>query len=166
MCLPRLTLGEHANGPRAHSVAIQGFEFEYRALEAQASNGPCIVMVRRALRCNGRLGVATQSFSAIFQDFRALVFDVHGSLAHFWSLCFRLNRPRYRFVEQDARRFLACQNALSDQRADEEIGRAASDVEQKLPGAEGRLAQAESRHAELLVRRDRRCTGRKLGRSR
>lgn len=42
------------------------------------------------------------------------------------------------------------------QRADEEIGRAASDVEQKLPGAEGRLAQAEMRHAELLARRDRR----------
>jgi len=42
------------------------------------------------------------------------------------------------------------------QRADEEIGRAASDVEQKLPGAEGRLAMAESRHAELLARRDRR----------
>ncbi len=42
------------------------------------------------------------------------------------------------------------------QRADEEIGRAASDVEQKLPVAEGRLAQAETRHAELLARRDRR----------
>ena len=42
------------------------------------------------------------------------------------------------------------------QRADEEIGRAAADVEQKLPGAEGRLAMAESRHAELLARRDRR----------
>ena len=35
------------------------------------------------------------------------------------------------------------------QRADEEIGRAAAEVEQKLPGAEGRLAQAETRHAEL-----------------
>jgi hypothetical protein len=44
------------------------------------------------------------------------------------------------------------------QRADEEIGRAASDVEHKLPGAEGRLAQAETRHAELLARRDRRRT--------
>jgi superfamily II DNA or RNA helicase len=42
------------------------------------------------------------------------------------------------------------------QRADEEIGRAASDVDQKLPGAEGRLAQAESRHSELLARRERR----------
>jgi superfamily II DNA or RNA helicase len=42
------------------------------------------------------------------------------------------------------------------QRADEEIGRAAADVEQKLSGAEGRLAQAEARHAELLARRDRR----------
>ncbi len=42
------------------------------------------------------------------------------------------------------------------QRADEEIGRAASDVDQKLPGAEGRLAQAETRHAELLARRERR----------
>jgi hypothetical protein len=44
------------------------------------------------------------------------------------------------------------------QRADEEIGRVAADVDQKLPGAEGRLAQAETRHAELLVRRDRRRT--------
>lgn len=42
------------------------------------------------------------------------------------------------------------------QRADEEIGRAASDAEFKLPGAEGRLAQVESRHSELLARRDRR----------
>src|SRR5439155_13593537 len=42
------------------------------------------------------------------------------------------------------------------QRADEEIGRTASDVEQKLAGAEGRLAMAETRHAELLSRRDRR----------
>jgi superfamily II DNA or RNA helicase len=42
------------------------------------------------------------------------------------------------------------------QRADEEIGRSASDVDQKLPGAEGRLAQAETRHGELLARRERR----------
>jgi superfamily II DNA or RNA helicase len=42
------------------------------------------------------------------------------------------------------------------QRADEEIGRAAVEVEQKIPGAEGRLAQAENRHAELLARRERR----------
>ncbi|HXF47066.1 MAG TPA: DUF3883 domain-containing protein, partial [Burkholderiaceae bacterium] len=41
-------------------------------------------------------------------------------------------------------------------RADEEIGKAAADAEQKLPGAEGRLAQAEARHAELLGRRERR----------
>ncbi len=42
------------------------------------------------------------------------------------------------------------------QRADEEIGRAAADVDMKLAGAEGRLAMAEARHAELLARRDRR----------
>jgi superfamily II DNA or RNA helicase len=42
------------------------------------------------------------------------------------------------------------------QKADEEVGRAAEDVEKKLPGAEGRLAIADSRYAELLVRRDRR----------
>jgi hypothetical protein len=42
------------------------------------------------------------------------------------------------------------------QRADEEIGRAASEVSRQVPGAEGRLAQAESRHAELLQRRERR----------
>lgn len=42
------------------------------------------------------------------------------------------------------------------QRADDEIGRATSDVEQKITGAEGRLAQAENRHAELLTRRERR----------
>jgi hypothetical protein len=39
-------------------------------------------------------------------------------------------------------------------KADEEIGRAASEVEQKVPGAEGRLAQAEDRHAKLLARRE------------
>jgi hypothetical protein len=42
------------------------------------------------------------------------------------------------------------------QKADEEIGRAAAEVDQKVAGAEGRLAQAETRHAELLARRDRR----------
>jgi superfamily II DNA or RNA helicase len=40
------------------------------------------------------------------------------------------------------------------QRADEEIGRAAGDVETKLAGEEGRLAMAEARHAELLARGD------------
>jgi len=42
------------------------------------------------------------------------------------------------------------------QKADEEIGRAAAEVEKKVSGAEGRLAQAENRHAELLARRERR----------
>ena len=42
------------------------------------------------------------------------------------------------------------------QRADEEIGRAAAEVEQKAPGAEGRLAMAETRHGELMSRRARR----------
>jgi superfamily II DNA or RNA helicase len=42
------------------------------------------------------------------------------------------------------------------QRADEEIGRASADAEAGLQGAEGRLSQAETRHAELLARRDRR----------
>lgn len=42
------------------------------------------------------------------------------------------------------------------QRADDEIGRAAAEVERGAQGSEGRLAQAESRHAELLARRERR----------
>ena len=42
------------------------------------------------------------------------------------------------------------------QRTDEEIGRAAADVEEGKQGAEGRLAKAENRHAELLSRRERR----------
>ncbi|MFC1633577.1 helicase-related protein [Planctomycetota bacterium] len=42
------------------------------------------------------------------------------------------------------------------QRADEEIGKASEEVNKGIPGAEGRLAQAENRHAELLARRDRR----------
>lgn len=42
------------------------------------------------------------------------------------------------------------------QRADEEIGRANEDKEKNIPGADGRLAQAENRHAELLARRDQR----------
>jgi hypothetical protein len=35
-------------------------------------------------------------------------------------------------------------------RADQEIGRANEDQEQGIAGAEGRLAQAENRHSELL----------------
>jgi superfamily II DNA or RNA helicase/tetratricopeptide (TPR) repeat protein len=41
-------------------------------------------------------------------------------------------------------------------KADEEIGRAAEDVERKIQGAEGRQAQAEERHANLVARRNRR----------
>ena len=41
-------------------------------------------------------------------------------------------------------------------KADEEIGRAAAEVEKNAQGAEGRMAQAETRHTELLARRDRR----------
>jgi len=42
------------------------------------------------------------------------------------------------------------------QRADEEIGKASEDIQKGIAGAEGRLAQAENRHAELLARRERR----------
>jgi superfamily II DNA or RNA helicase len=42
------------------------------------------------------------------------------------------------------------------QRADDEIGRACDEVNKGITGAEGRLAQAENRHAELLSRRERR----------
>jgi hypothetical protein len=42
------------------------------------------------------------------------------------------------------------------QRADEEIGKANEDREKGVAGADGRLAQAENRHAELLARRARR----------
>ena len=42
------------------------------------------------------------------------------------------------------------------QRTDDEIGRAAADVEGGRQGAEGRLAMAEDRHGELLARRQRR----------
>jgi superfamily II DNA or RNA helicase len=41
-------------------------------------------------------------------------------------------------------------------KVDLEIGRASEDVDSGLAGAEGRLAQAENRHAELLARRERR----------
>ncbi|MBM3143885.1 MAG: DUF3883 domain-containing protein [Chloroflexi bacterium] len=42
------------------------------------------------------------------------------------------------------------------QKVDNEIGRAAAEVEAGVQGAEGRLAQAENRHAELMARRERR----------
>ena len=42
------------------------------------------------------------------------------------------------------------------QRADEEIGKANEDKEKGIAGAEGRLAQAENRHGDLLARRERR----------
>ncbi|MBI4355826.1 MAG: DUF3883 domain-containing protein, partial [Candidatus Omnitrophica bacterium] len=42
------------------------------------------------------------------------------------------------------------------QRIDEEIGRADEEKAKGVSGAEGRLAQAESRHAEVLARRERR----------
>jgi superfamily II DNA or RNA helicase len=42
------------------------------------------------------------------------------------------------------------------QKADEEIGRAAAEIDQKVQGAQGRLAQAEARHSELMTRRERR----------
>jgi len=42
------------------------------------------------------------------------------------------------------------------QRADEEIGRANEEKENNIQGAEGRLAQTEARHSELMARRARR----------
>ena len=42
------------------------------------------------------------------------------------------------------------------QRIDDEIGRAADEVVNEVTGAEGRLAQAETRHANVLARRERR----------
>ncbi|MFP3040302.1 SNF2-related protein [Treponema primitia] len=42
------------------------------------------------------------------------------------------------------------------QKADEEIGKIAAEVEMKTPGSEGRLIMAENRHDELRTRRDRR----------
>jgi hypothetical protein len=42
------------------------------------------------------------------------------------------------------------------QKVDEEIGKAAAEVEKKVTGAEGRLAQAENRHSELMARREKR----------
>ncbi len=42
------------------------------------------------------------------------------------------------------------------QRIDEEIGRAADEVANEVTGAEGRLAQAETHHAEVMARRERR----------
>ena len=50
------------------------------------------------------------------------------------------------------------------QRIDQEIGRAADDLQANKTGAKGRLAQAEARHAEVLARRDRRRE--ELGRER
>ncbi len=44
------------------------------------------------------------------------------------------------------------------QKADAEIGRVFEEKEKGIPGADGRLAQAENRHAELIARRDRRRT--------
>ena len=50
------------------------------------------------------------------------------------------------------------------QRIDDEIGRANDELEHEVTGAEGRLAQAEARHAEVLARRERRRE--ELGRQR
>ena len=44
------------------------------------------------------------------------------------------------------------------QKVDQEIGKIYGEKEKGILGAEGRLAQAESRHAELMARRDRRRT--------
>ena len=50
------------------------------------------------------------------------------------------------------------------QRIDDEIGRAQEELDNEVAGAEGRLAQAETRHAEVLARRERRRE--ELGRQR
>ena len=50
------------------------------------------------------------------------------------------------------------------QRIDDEIGRAQEELDNEAAGAEGRLAQAEARHAEVLARRERRRE--ELGRQR
>ena len=44
-------------------------------------------------------------------------------------------------------------------RTDLEVGRALEDIGKQVQGAEGRLAQAQNRHAEALGRRERRPAG-------
>lgn len=69
-----------------------------------------------------------------------------------------LDETRKDRVEEVARIVYHVELSLTEllQRADEDIGKAAAEVERKTSGAEGRLAQAEARHAELLNRRERR----------
>jgi superfamily II DNA or RNA helicase len=50
------------------------------------------------------------------------------------------------------------------QKADEEVGKIGLEIDQKVPGAEGRLASAENRMSDLLLRRERRRD--ELGRQR
>ncbi|MGH7069911.1 MAG: helicase-related protein [Acetobacteraceae bacterium] len=71
------------------------------------------------------------------------------------ALLAEARRDREAEIERIARHLELSLTALLE-RVDDEIGRAAQDVEQKLPGAEGRLAQTELRHAELMARRARR----------
>ncbi len=70
------------------------------------------------------------------------------------------------FIEDVRRERLADLDRIADhvdlsltevlQRIDQEIGHAAEEMEQQIPGAAGRLAQAEMRHDEAMARRDRR----------
>ena len=70
------------------------------------------------------------------------------------------------FVEEVRRERIADVRRISEhvelaltevlQRTDNEIGRAYEDTQKGVPGAKGRLAQAEARHAEVTARRDRR----------
>ncbi len=69
-----------------------------------------------------------------------------------------LDKNRQERVEEVDRIAAHVELSLTEllQRADDDLGRAAVDVEAGKQGAEGRFAQAESRHAELLGRREQR----------
>ena len=70
------------------------------------------------------------------------------------------------FLEETRKERLAEVERISDhvdlsltellQRTDEEIGKASEDKDKGIAGSDGRLAQAENRHAELMARRERR----------
>ncbi len=101
--------------------------------------------------------------------YRARVVDGLGQVIHERLFTVELTAdrsPRLREIEEVRAERLAEVERIGEhvelsltevlQRIDEEIGRAADEVANEITGAEGRLTQAETRHAEVLARRERR----------
>lgn len=137
---------------RARVVDGLGQVIHERMFAVEISDGASFQLAEPGMLGNFTPAPVPESLPAVVNVPEAVVWLHENALQSF------LDETRHERLAEIERVTVHVELSLTEllQRADEEIGKAAADLEKGLQGAEGRLAQAENRHTELLHRRDRR----------